>query len=189
MQKKKQSDRVVDKNVNSNSTMKAKDFKVPNKGISGIDSMLPQLYEPPNMFNVLAAYVIVGGKDRGIKERTTNMQEGVTGGDVPLVDHRKDSRASATTLQATTNSNMQEQSSESQVGVNATGKKTEHMIQINDIGGFPIKDPNFCQKDQNVSPQALNNKSTLSLSEKKRDGIKKKQAMEQKRKMRLFTKK
>ncbi|XP_055803516.1 uncharacterized protein LOC129872594 [Solanum dulcamara] len=152
---------IIGLNADTNDTLED-DCNITKMKEPGIDLSLPQPHGSPNNFNVEndVAVVVHGGEDGGIQEEPTNLQEGVTRGrESTLVDPRKDIRAPATTEVTTTTVTRKE-------------RHNEHSQQEEDCYTMDKEPPD--PKRQNESPQAFNNKSTLALSKKKRDALKKK---------------
>ncbi|XP_055824353.1 uncharacterized protein LOC129892838 [Solanum dulcamara] len=137
---------------------------------------------------------VCGVEEGGIQERTTNLQEGATRGrESLLVDHRKDYRPPATTPQNASNLRIQEQQFDSQeedelrsnnlndtVQGNVTniqvnkGQRQQTEVLVTEQNMGEDQTPNISITNHSTDAHILNNKSTLSLSKKKRDAIKKK---------------
>ncbi|XP_055830955.1 uncharacterized protein LOC129899991 [Solanum dulcamara] len=152
---------MIGLNADTNDTLED-DCNITKMKEPSIDLSLPQPHGSPNNFNVVndVAVVVYGGEDGGIQEEPTNLQEGVTRGrESTLVDHRNDIRAPATTEVTTTTVTRKE-------------RYNEYSQQEEDCYTMDKEPPD--PKRQNESPQAFNNKSTLALSKKKRDALKKK---------------
>ncbi|XP_055802933.1 uncharacterized protein LOC129872086 [Solanum dulcamara] len=131
-----------------------------NKGENELNPIAIETDTQDNIGKIDASVIVYGGEDRGIQEEPTNLQEGVTRGrESTLVDPRKDFRAPATTEVTTTTVTRKE-------------RHNEHSQQEEDCYTMDKEPPD--PKRQNESPQAFNNKSTLALSKKKRDALKKK---------------
>ncbi|XP_055800395.1 uncharacterized protein LOC129869818 [Solanum dulcamara] len=149
------------------------DVECNNAKDPGTDSVLPYPHGSPNSFNVLNNIAVVaeevyGGEEGGVQETPTNLQEGETRGrEHLLVDHRRDSTAPATTFSAAIRSNRKVQQEDVQ-------QVSEDMLQINVTDKEDAKSPKSSEQNQGAVAQLMNNKSTLSLSKKKRDAIKKK---------------
>lgn len=156
-----QKENQVDQAGGRNVIMEANDNNVLTTRTSGIDSTLPHPSTPFNNLNVLAVDVVAGGEDGGMKENTTNLQEGVTRGrDALLVDHRNDYRAPATKKNAIASPDLHVQDNQSkfmsQDGVSdfrdhnngndtdlITGNLNKDKVHIDEVDGLPTEDPNI----------------------------------------------
>ncbi|KAH0639745.1 hypothetical protein KY285_036331 [Solanum tuberosum] len=164
-----------------------------NQQNAGIDSILHFI----NYLSDLSDKEVMGGMDGGIQEETTNLQEGVSRGrklshvmHETLIDPRAPTTSKNVDPVSATKDDMLDTvereediegtpSEDPTISTSVNAPKQSSMQQRSTYQ--PTQNDGSKQQRQRKSPQMLNNKSTLALSKKNIDAIKKKQAMEEKR--------